>query len=67
VLKYGEDNLPLRFKLWFDRAFELARSITSFATSTLANKKRELEGQLADILRASTSSELAKDGPATSY
>jgi transposase len=61
ALEYGEDNLPLRFKLWFDRAFELARSITSFAASTLANKKRVLEGQLADILRASTRCELARD------
>ena len=61
ALEYGEDNLPLGFKLWFDRAFELARSITSFAASTIASKKRELEGQLADILRASTLCELARD------
>ena len=61
ALEYGEDNLPLRFKLWFDRTFELARSITSFAASTLANKRRVLEGQPADILRASTRCELARD------
>jgi len=61
ALEYGEDDLPLRIRLWFDRAFELARAITSFAASTLASKKRELEGQLADMLRASTRCDLARD------
>jgi hypothetical protein len=56
----GQDALPLRFKLWFDRVFALARSITRFAASILASKKRDLEGQRADILRAPTLCELAR-------
>jgi len=47
-------NLPLRFKLWFGKAFDLARDIASFAASTIASKKRELEKQLAALLAAAT-------------
>lgn len=60
ALEHGEDDLPLRFKLWFAKVFALARDITSFAASTLAAKKRELKKQLADILAAPTRCELAR-------
>ena len=52
ALEHGSDDLPLRFKLWFGKAFDLARDIASFKASTIASKKRALEQQLADILAA---------------
>ena len=59
ALEHGSDNLPLRFKLWFIKAFALAKDIASFAASTLASKKRELQKQLAGILAATTGCQLA--------
>ena len=56
---HGSDDLPLQFKLWFIKAFALAKEIASFAASTLASKKRELEKQLAGILAATTGCQLA--------
>jgi len=50
----------LRFKLWFGKAFDLARDIASFAASTIASKKRELEKQLAALLAAATECDLAR-------
>ena len=49
----------LTFKLWFIKGFALAKDIASFAASTLASKKRELEKQLAGILAATTGCKLA--------
>ncbi len=43
ALEHGSDDLPLRFKLWFGKAFDLARAIANLAASTIAGKKRELE------------------------
>jgi transposase len=60
ALEHGADDLPLRFKLWFGRAFDLARDIASFAPSTIVSKKRELEKQLAALLAAATGCELAR-------
>jgi transposase len=60
AFEHGSDDLPLRFKLWFDRAFELARNITDFAASTRANKKRALEKQLAGLLTTTTWCSLAR-------
>jgi transposase len=60
ALEYGADDLPLRFKLWFGKAFDLARDIASFAASTIASKKRELEKQLAALLAAATGCDLAR-------
>jgi len=57
----GSDDLPLRFKLWLGRAFDLAKDITSFAASTLASKKRGLEKQLAALLAAPTGCDLARE------
>jgi hypothetical protein len=53
----------MRFKLWFDRAFELARNITDFAVSTRANKKRTLEKQLAGLLTTATGCSLVQPRP----
>ena len=60
ALEHGADDLPLRFKLWFGKAFDLANSIAGFATSTIAKKKRELESSLAALLAAATGCELAR-------
>ena len=46
ALEHGTDDLPLRFKLWFGRAFDLAKDIAHFAASTIASEKRGLEKQL---------------------
>ncbi|WP_298353218.1 IS66 family transposase [Rhodoblastus sp.] len=61
ALEHGSDDLPLRFKLWFGKAFDLAGSIAELTASTLARKKRELEKQLASLLNAATDCDLARD------
>jgi transposase len=61
AFEHGGDDLPLRFKLWLGRAFDLARDITGFAASTLASKKRSLEKQLAALLAAPTGCDLARE------
>ncbi|MGC1862150.1 MAG: hypothetical protein WA733_13770 [Methylocystis sp.] len=43
ALEHGSDDLPLRFKLWFGKAFDLAREIASFKASTIASKKGSSE------------------------
>ena len=60
ALEHGSDDLPLRFKLWFGKAFDLAADIADFASATIASKKRALETQLADILGAATECDLAR-------
>jgi transposase len=60
ALEHGSDDLPLRFKLWFGKAFDLAADIVDFASATIASKKRALENQLADILGAATECDLAR-------
>ena len=59
--EHGSDDLPLRFKLWLGRAFDLAKTIVDVAASTLARKKRELERQLSALLEARTECDLARD------
>jgi len=59
ALEHGSDDLPLRFQLWFGKAFDLAAAIAAFAASTIASKKRSLENQLSDILGAATDCDLA--------
>ena len=49
----------MRFKLWFDKAFELSRDLGVLAASTCAAKKRKLEKQLADMLTSPTDCDLA--------
>jgi hypothetical protein len=60
ALEHGSDDLPFRFKLWFGKAFDLARAITDFAASTVLRKKRELEKQLAALLTVTTGCDLAQ-------
>ncbi len=60
ALEHGADDLPLPFKLWLGKAFDLAKAITGFAASTLARKKRELERQLTDLLATTTGCDLAR-------
>lgn len=60
ALEHGLDDLPLRFKLWLGKAFDLAKAIVDFAASTLARKKRELEKQLSALLAATTRCDLAQ-------
>ena len=60
ALEHGVDDLPLRFKLWFGRAFDLAGAIAGFAASTISRKKRELESSLAALLIAATGCDLAR-------
>ena len=61
AMEHGGDDLPLRFKLWLGKAFDLARAIADFAASTLARKKRELERQLEALLAARTGCDLARE------
>jgi transposase len=61
ALEHGSDDLPLRFKLWLGRAFDLAKTIIDCAASTLARKKRELENQLTALLAARTECDLARE------
>jgi len=60
ALEAGNDLLALRLKWWLDRAFGLARGLTELAASTLARKRRELERDLDDILKAPTMCDLAQ-------
>ena len=60
ALEHGADDLPLRFKLWLGKAFNLAKAITGFATSTLTRKKQSLEKQLEALLAARTRCDLAR-------
>ncbi len=61
AFEHGSDDLPLRFKLWLGKAFDLARGIANFATSTLTRKKRGLEIQLEALLAAPTACDLARE------
>jgi transposase len=61
AFEHGSDDLPLRFKLWLGKVFNLARAIADFAASTLARKKRELEKQLEALLAAPTGCDLARE------
>ena len=61
ALEHGSDDLPLRFKLWLGKAFDLAGTILDFAAATLARKKRELEKQLSALLAARTECSLARE------
>ena len=61
AFEHGSDDLPFRFKLWLQKAFDLARAIADFAASTLARKKRELEKQLEVLLASPTGCDLARE------
>ena len=59
AFEHGCDDLPMRFKLWFDKAFELAGDLGVLAATTCSAKKRKLEKQLADMLTTPTDCYLA--------
>ena len=61
VEETSQDMLPSRLRLWLRRAFALAEGIETFATSTIAAKRRALERSLADILAAPSACDLARD------
>ncbi|MGA8170286.1 MAG: IS66 family transposase [Methylocystis sp.] len=61
ALEHGSDDPPLRFKLWFGKAFDLAKDIASFKAATIVSKKRALEKQLASLLTAATGCDLARE------
>ena len=53
AFEHGCDDLPLRFKLWLDKAFDLARNITDFAASTW-RASRDVGKATPDILTTAT-------------
>jgi transposase len=56
----GDDFLPMRFRLWLQKAFGLAKDIRHLAPSTIAARRRALDRTLCDILGASTSCDFAR-------
>jgi transposase len=60
ALEASDDMVPFRLKMWLDRVFALARTVTTFAASTLKAKKRNLENVLADILARNPECEIAE-------
>jgi len=56
ALEHGVDDVLFRFKLWFGKAFDLAKGIADFAGSTLARTKRAMVEQLTELLAATTTS-----------
>ncbi len=60
ALDLSHDDLAFRLQLWLQKAFALARDITTFAASTVATKRRALERGLDDILAAPSSCDLAQ-------
>lgn len=52
ALEVSDDPAPLRLKLWMGEVFALWRGLDSFATSTIARKRRNLEDRIGEILCA---------------
>jgi transposase len=61
VEQHGSDLIGMRLKLWFDRAFGLARDIATLAVSTAKNRRRALLRNLDAILGTATCCELAHE------
>jgi transposase len=61
VEQHGSDLIGMRLKLWFDRAFGLARDITTLAASTVKSRRRALVRDLDAILGTATHCELAHE------
>ena len=61
VEEHGSDLIGMRLKLWFDRAFGLARDIATLAASTVKRRRRELVRDLDAILGTATDCELAHE------
>src|SRR3954462_703428 len=58
----SEDDVPWQLELWLGSVFDLARGITTFASSTIARKRRVLEGDLAAIPRAAPTTGMTTSG-----
>jgi transposase len=61
VEKHGSDFIGMRIKLWFDRAFGLARDIATLAGSTVKGRRQKLIRDLDAILATATECELARE------
>jgi transposase len=61
VEQHGSDLIGMRLKLWFDRAFGLARDIATLAASTVKSRRRALVRDLDAILGTATDCELAHE------
>lgn len=61
VEQHGTDLIGMRLKLWFDRAFGLARDIATLATTTVKSRKRALVRDLDAILGTATDCDLAHE------
>lgn len=61
VEKHGTDFIGMRLKLWLDRAFGLARAITTIAAATVKTRRRKLLRDLDAILATATGCELAQE------
>lgn len=60
AVEASDDMVPLRLKLWLDRVFQLARTLSGFAASTVRTKRRDLENALADSLASNPQCEIAE-------
>ena len=64
-IAYGQeasgDLLPFHLRLWMNRVFALAKDIASYAASSIARKKRELEQTLSELLRRPSPCDTAED------
>jgi transposase len=61
VEQHGSDLIGMRLKLWFDRAFGLARDIATLAASTVKSRRRALVRDLDAILATATNCEMAHE------
>ena len=61
VAEHGGDLIGMRFQLWFDRAFRLARDIADLAVTTVKQRRRALMRDLDAILASTTDCPLARD------
>lgn len=55
VLEHGDVNIGLSLKIWFKDAFDLARSMQTLASSTIARKAKKLDNRIGTIIARSTS------------
>jgi transposase len=60
AVEVSDDPVPWRLQLWLNAVFALSDQVTTLATSTLVAKRRTLERQLASILAAPSSCDLAQ-------
>jgi transposase len=59
ALENSEDLLPMRLKMWLQKAFGLARDIEGLAVSTITSRRRALQRTLQHIIDTPTPCDLA--------